>query len=192
MIYSKISTTLITIALTFGTTASCQVERSKSQEHQVNFSADSLQSFRNAFWKNLPKPKAYVNDYEDLYTDKEEKSLDSLISSFEKSTTIEIAVVTIDTLMTSADSLDAFTLLIAKTWGVGKKDKNNGVLIGICRGYRKMRIQNGFGIEKILTDTETKQIVDTAFIPGFRGTQYFEGTLKGLTTIMAKLKERSK
>jgi len=61
------------------------------------------------------------------------------------------------------------------------------VTIGICRGYRKMRIQNGDGIEKILTDRETKEIIDTAFIPSFKDGKYFEGTLIGVKTLIATL-----
>jgi len=94
--------------------------------------------------------------------------------------------------MTTADSLDIMTLRIANAWAVGQKEKNNGVVIGISRAYRKMRIQNGYGIEKILTDTETKDIIETAFIPGFSNANYFDGTLNGLKGLMAILEKRYK
>ena len=157
--YLSILTLLI---LTVTMTASCQIIRNGKTEDSTE---KKLHSFRQIFWDSLPQPVGYVNDYENLYTDKQEKTLDSLIRDFEKRTTIQIAVVTFDTTMTTPDSLDALTLRIAKAWGVGQKDKNNGVVISISEGYRQMRIQNGYGIEKVLTDAETKQIIDTAFIP---------------------------
>lgn len=134
----------------------------------------------------------YVHDCEDIFIDKEEATLDSLIRNFENKTTIEIAVLTIATTMTSKDSLEAFTLKTATTWRVGKKDKNNGILVGISRGYRRMRIENGVGIGKMLKDLETKDIITTDFIPFFKEDNFFQGTYNGLTVLMKTLEERSK
>ena len=177
------------LVLTITSTASCQNNRNNETE---NSTAQNLRSFRQIFWDSIPQPVGYINDYEDLFSDVEEKSLDCLIEDFEKRTTIQITVVTIDTTMTTPDSLDALTLRIANAWGVGQKEKNNGVVIGISKGYRKMRIQNGYGIEKMLTDAETKKIIDTAFIPYYREAEYFKGTFKGLQALMATLKKRDK
>ena len=170
---------------TFASTASCQANRNKNAD-----STQILRSSRQIFRDSIPAPTGYVNDYENIFTGTEEERLDSLINDFQKRTTIQIAVVTIDTTMTTPDSLDALTLRIANTWGLGQKDKNNGVLIGISKGHRKMSIQNGYGIEAILSDQETKQIIDTAFIPGYREGKYFSGTFEGLKTLMAILENR--
>lgn len=176
------------LVLTAFTGASCQTTETVVK---AETKSEELAKYRKAFWDNPPEPAGFINDYENLYTDREEIILDSLIKDFEKRTTIQIAVITLDTTLTSSDSLDALTLRLARHWGVGQKDKNNGVVIGISRGYRKMRIQNGYGIEKILSDAETKGIVDTAFIPHFRNGEYYEGTSKGLKTLMATLVEKS-
>ena len=135
----------------------------------------------------MPKPKSYVNDYTYLFTPEQAESLNILLSDFEKKTTNQIAVVSFDTTMVSKQDFDALTLKLANAWGVGQKDKNNGILIGICAGYKKMRIQNGLGIEKILSDPATKQIVDSDFIPFFKQGEYFIGTLNGINTIIKKL-----
>jgi uncharacterized protein len=174
--------------LTVTLTASCKV---KTKEDNSN-GTDKVQSYRQSLWDSLPKPVGNVNDYEDIYSDREEKVLDSLILDFENKTTIQIAVITIDTPMTTIDSLDALTLHFGKVWGVGQKGKDNGVVIGISKAYKKMRIQNGIGIEKVLTDDETKQIIDRAFIPSFRDAEYFEGTYKGLVELMDILGQRYK
>ena len=189
MTFPKYLSILTLFILTITSTASCQVnQNNKTQED----TAQALGSFRQIFWDSLPQPVGYVNDYENLFSDTEEQSLDSLIRDFENRTTIQMAVVTFDTTMTTPDSLDALTLRIAKVWGVGQKDKNNGVVIGISKGYRQMRIQNGYGIEKVLTDAETKQIIDTAFIPNYREAKYYEGTYQGLKALMTTLEKRYK
>ncbi|MBN8785695.1 MAG: TPM domain-containing protein [Terrimonas sp.] len=173
--------------LTLATTASCQTKNFNKSNQEADTTVKGLRSFQQIFWDSLPEPTGYVNDYENLYTDTEEKALDSLMSDFRKSTTIQIVLITFDTTMTTKDSLESLTLRILNAWGVGQKDKNNGIVVGISSGYRKMRIQNGYGIERILTNSETKEIIDTAFIPGFKEGKYFEGTLTGLKTLMATL-----
>ena len=148
--------------------------------------------YRQVFWDNIPMQKSWTNDYEDLFTDKEQITLDSLINLFENKTTIEIAIVTIDTIKTSEEKFDSLSLHIAQQWYLGKKDKHNGILIAISRGYRKMRIQNGNGIELIITDNETKKIIDKYFIPYYKKEEYFNGTLKGLKELMNLLETKIK
>lgn len=140
-----------------------------------------------SFWTNLPDPKGWINDFENLFTIIEEKNLDSIISAYNKLTGVQITIVTLDTSSTPKEKFDDLTLHISKTWGVGEKGKNNGILIGISHGFRQMRIQNGYGIEKRISDSHTKQIIDDYFIPGFKNADYYKGTLNGLNKIIEHL-----
>lgn len=135
----------------------------------------------------IPKPVGFVNDFERIYTPEEVSTLDSLLVDFEKRTTIQIVILTIDTSMTEKKDFDEWTHKIANIWGVGQKDKNTGVLIGISGAYRRIRIENGAGISKILSDSATKEIIDKSFIPYFMKSKYYEGTLAGLKALMEKL-----
>lgn len=130
----------------------------------------------------------WTSDYEHIFSENQISELDSIISHFEKETTNEIAIVTIDSSWTTKESFDSFTLQLAKNWGVGKKVKNNGILIGISTGLRKIRIQNGYGIEAILTDADTKKIIDDIIIPEFKNGNYFVGTKSGLLALMQKVR----
>lgn len=168
--------------------ASSQIQKQKVKKTNT----DAAQTFRQLFWDSLPKPVGYVNDFENIFSDDEEKILDSLIKVFEIKTTIQIAVITLDSNMTTADSLDLLTLRFANVWGVGQKDKDNGVTIGISRSFRRMRIQNSYGIEKVMSDMDTKLLINTAFIPYFRNSKYFEGTLHGVNELMNLLEQRYK
>jgi uncharacterized protein len=133
------------------------------------------------------KALGWTSDFEHIFTEDQILVLDSIISKFEKETTKEIAIVTIDSSWTTKENFDSLTLAIGRNWGVGKKDKNNGILIGISTGLRKIRIQNGYGIETILSDAETKKIIDDIIIPEFKNGNYFEGTKKGLLALMQKV-----
>jgi len=137
----------------------------------------------NDYCTKLPSPKGWVNDLEKIFTDEQIITLDSLIAEYEKSTTIEITVITIPTTATEKDRFDELTLYIAKNWAVGKKDKNNGILIAISKGYRTIRIQNGLGIEKLLSDNQTKKIIDQKIIPNFKADSYYKGVFDGIQEI---------
>lgn len=134
----------------------------------------------------IPPATDYVTDWENLYTDAQEAHLDSMLQAFENKTTIQIAVVTIDTAMASRDEFDSITLRIANSWGVGQKEKNNGIVIGISNGLGIMRIQNGEGITQ-LNDEATQKIVDKDFLPFFEKGEYYAGTLRGIKALMHKL-----
>lgn len=134
----------------------------------------------------IPRPIGFVNDFEHLFTAEQQDTLENMLHRFEQRTTIEIALVTIDTSLTLAPNFDLFTLKMMDAWGVGKKDKNNGILIGISRGYRRIRIQKGSGIAKALTNAGAKQIIEEAFIPFFRKDQYYAGTVNGLKALMQR------
>lgn len=168
-----------------------------AQDRNYEAKIDSLKSksnerYRQLFWKTLPKPLNWTNDYENLFSDDEESKLNQIITDFEKETTVEIAIVTIDTLKVSSDNFEDLSLHIAKTWGIGKKDKSNGILIAISKGYKQLRIQNGDGIVPILSDEETSEIIQNQIIPYFKKEKYFEGTQSGLLNIIELLKIRLK
>jgi uncharacterized protein len=138
------------------------------------------------------QPLAWINDFEGLFSNNEKDTLNKILRDFEKNTGIEIVIITIDTNYVSRESFDDLIIHFANTWGVGKKDKNNGITIGISRGHRKIRITNGLGIENILSDSKTKYIIDNYFIPKYRDGEYYKGTLDGITEIIFHLRTNFK
>ena len=135
----------------------------------------------------IPRPVGFINDFEHLFTPGQIDTLDNLLHDYEQRTTIEIAVLTADSSLTMSGNFDFFVLKTMSAWRVGKKESDNGILIGISRSFRKIRIQNGSGIEKVLHNADTKKIIDESFIPFFKRGQYYEGLLNGLKTLMQRL-----
>jgi len=146
----------------------------------------------DSYWKNLPEYIGYTNDFEGVFTKEQIKKLDSLMRSYEERTSIQICVATIPATATPEEKFEDLTLHIAKSWGVGKKETNNGIFIGIAAGYRRMRIQNGYGTEKILSDNETKHIIDSVFLPEFKTGNYYKGTFDGILEIIKVLDSNTK
>lgn len=98
---------------------------------------------------------------------------------------------TLDTTKTSQEKFDDLSLHIAQTWSIGKKDKDNGILIAISKEHRRIRIQTGNGMQNIISDNETKEIIDNYFIPEFKKGEYYLGTKKGLIALIKLLKSKS-
>lgn len=139
---------------------------------------------------SLLQPLGWTSDYEHIFSEREIAELDSIIGKFEKETSIEIAILTFDSTWTSQDDFMKFTHEVANSWGVGKKDKKNGIMIAMSAGLRRIRILNGFGIEAVLSDEETKKILDEIMLPEFREGKYFNGIKNGLLAIINKLREK--
>lgn len=135
----------------------------------------------------FPEPIGYVNDFENILTDLEEEELTAIIKEHEAQTTNQIVIVTLSSIK-PYHNLDDYSLDLANYWAVGQKEKDNGILIALGKGLRKIRIHNGFGIEKQLTDVATKKIIDEVMIPNFRNDNYFEGLKKGLEAILTELR----
>lgn len=169
---------------------------SNAQEPEPNTPITDTGSFklhklRKQFWDSLPKPIGWTNDLENIFSSEEESILDSIITAFEKESDIEISIVTLDSTLTSAELFNDLALHIARTWGIGKKDKDNGILICISTSHRRIRISNGYGIEKILSDEETNTLLNRYFLPKFKKTQFYLGTYDGLIALIKKLREKS-
>ncbi len=135
---------------------------------------------------NFPVPTGFINDFEGILTPKQEQKLNKIITKQEKETSDEIAIVTIDSITPYPD-LYHYSLDMANTWGIGKKGKDNGVLLIFSRKLRNIQIQTGKGLEKALTDEEAKRIIDQVIIPEFKKDNYYLGVKKGLMAILKEL-----
>lgn len=132
------------------------------------------------------KPLSFVNDYTETLSKEEKDSLEVKISNFEKQTTDEIAVVIIPSL--DGDVIENVAQNIFTKWGIGKKDKNNGVLVLIAMEEHKTRIHTGYGVEGALTDIGTFYIQNDVMTPAFREGKYFVGINGALDKIIESLK----
>ena len=146
------------------------------------------QSTEKPFWEAFPKPDKWVNDYEDIYNDTQEIALIEMVTAYEKKTGVSIIVVTLN----SPKGLDQITVDIATQWLAPKKVADNSILIAISKGMHRMRIQNGNKIKEIISDAETKDIINNVFVPEFQKNNYYEATSNGIMEISKQLKQLEK
>ena len=94
----------------------------------------------------------------------------------------QIAVLIIPSLQ--GDVLEEYSLNVLRTWGIGQKDKNNGVLLLVALDDHKLRIEVGYGLEGALTDARSSQIIRNDITPLFKQSKYYEGISLGLSQII--------
>ena len=76
---------------------------------------------------------------------------------------------------------------LGRKWGVGQKDKNNGVLFIVAPSEHKVRIEVGYGLEPVLTDAMTSLILNRAVLPKFRTGDVAGGVVDGTNAIAEQL-----
>lgn len=138
----------------------------------------------------LPKPKGFINDFDDVLSDKQEADLLKLVKKHEVETSNQIAIVTLTSLQ-GYDGLESYSLDLLNHWGVGQKDKDNGILIALYRKDRRIWIQNGIGVMDKLTDDEMLSIIQKNIVPYFKKADFYTGFYKGIQEIIKELKEET-
>ena len=74
-----------------------------------------------------------------------------------------------------------------RQFGIGDKEKNNGLLILIALEERKSRIEVGYGLEGVLPDGKTGRIQDEYMIPYFKDNNFDEGILNGYKALFKEV-----
>jgi uncharacterized protein len=80
--------------------------------------------------------------------------------------------------------IEDFGYQLGRTWGVGQRGVNNGVLLIVAPNERKVRIEVGRGLEPYLTDAMTKLIIENAILPAFRRGDFAGGIRAGVHDII--------
>lgn len=148
------------------------------------FSCNKKTVYRHEF----PKQIGYINDFENLLSTEEENNLEKIISTFQKETGNEIAIITINSIGKYTD-FNKFALDLSNDWKVGKKDLNNGLTIVISKKLRNIRINTGNGTQNIISDDFCQMQIDNEIIPNFKKNDFYKGILNGLNNIIIKWKK---
>ena len=125
----------------------------------------------------FPKSQGSVTDVAGVLHGSSRTEIESLLRAAEQQTTVEIALVTVPSL--EGLTVENYANKLFKQWAIGKKGKDNGVLILVAPTERKMRIEVGYGLEPILPDGLAGEVIRTDFLPRFAKNDYTGGILQG-------------
>lgn len=130
---------------------------------------------------SMPKPYNFVNDFSNVVNEATEKELNDIGKTIKEKTGADISVAVVDSL--DGKTVDEYANELFRTWGLGDKEKNNGVLLLVSTGDRKIRIEVGYGLEGVLNDGKTGAILDEFVVPYLKQDNYSEGVKNGYLAI---------
>jgi uncharacterized protein len=129
------------------------------------------------------RPAADVNDFAGVLTPAQQESLEARCRQLREKTGAELAVVTIKSL--EGGQIDDFAVRLFEQWGIGQKDRDNGVLLLVALEDRKARIEVGYGLEPILPDALAGRVLNDQLFPAFKQQKYGEGLAAAVERLAA-------
>ena len=134
---------------------------------------------------NFPRLSGRVVDEANLLSPEAERSLTARLQALEESTGRQMVVATIPDLQ--GYPIEDYGYQLGRSWGIGDAKRDDGVLLIVAPNDRKVRIEVGYGLEPILTDSLTSVIIQSRILPAFRSGDMEAGILAGAEAVAAQL-----
>ncbi|QKG58603.1 TPM domain-containing protein [Hymenobacter sp. BRD128] len=129
-----------------------------------------------------PVPFTFVTDKASLLSAGDAKKLENGLRSYAEKTGAQVVVVTVPSL--GGRSVADYGRALGTAWGVGQRDKNNGVVVLVASQEHKVTIQPGSGLASVITPAVTSRIIGE-MTPAFKQNNYFQGLRTGLDDLLA-------
>jgi uncharacterized protein len=129
-----------------------------------------------------PKPDRYFNDYANVVSSEVAQRFNDQLAEFERETSDQVVVAVFPKMQSDSEIAD-YTQRVAQAWGVGQKERRNGVVLFVFIQDRKMFIQVGYGLEGALPDATAFDITERHIKPLFRSGNYESGLATGIDLI---------
>ncbi|MCF2490074.1 YgcG family protein [Dyadobacter sp. CY347] len=141
-------------------------------------------TFLNVTAQDIPKkpdPPKLVNDFANQLNASEKAQLEQKLVAYNDSTSSQIVIVIVPT--TGDYPIADYALKIGREWGVGQKDKDNGIVLLWAPTDRKVYISTGYGLEGAIPDAIAKRIISQVITPQFKNGQFYQGLDQGVDMI---------
>lgn len=132
-----------------------------------------------------PSLQTSVYDYIALLPPEDKRALEQKLIRYSDSTSTQIVVAIINS--TEGENINYLGAQWGQKWGIGQADEDNGILVLLAKGDRRVAINTGFGTEGALTDALSRRIIETVIIPEFKKGDYYGGLDKGADAIFSAL-----
>lgn len=131
---------------------------------------------------NYPSPTnyKYINDYSNILNSNEIETIVSLGKELEDKTGAQSIVVIIDT--TDNIPIENYSIKLFRSWGIGQKAKDNGLLILVAIKDRKWRVEVGRGLEGVIPDALSNRVMESLATDDFKNDNYGSGIIKSYST----------
>ncbi|MEN5363072.1 TPM domain-containing protein [Brevundimonas intermedia] len=134
---------------------------------------------------DFPPLTGRVVDQANLLDPATEQALTEKLAALEAGSTDQLVVVTVNSLQDQ--EIEDYGYQLGRVWGIGQKENDNGALLIVAPNERKVRVEVGYGLEPILTDAFSSQVIRDDILPSFRDGDYQAGVVKGVDALIAQL-----
>jgi uncharacterized protein len=135
--------------------------------------------------QTYPPLTGRVVDQADLLNPQQEAELTQKLEALERASSRQLVVLTVPDLQ--GREIEEYGVGLGRAWGIGQRQANNGVILIVAVQERKMRIEVGYGLEGIMTDALSSQIINRDIRPRFRDNDYPGGINAGVDAIIQQL-----
>jgi uncharacterized protein len=132
----------------------------------------------------VPPLTAHVNDTAQLLSEPARTRLEQKLSEYERRSGQQFALLTIDSL--DGDALESFSIRVVEAWKLGKKGKDDGLLLLVANKEHKLRIEVGYGLEGSITDAFSARVIRNVLVPAMRGGNAAAGFDRAFSLLMQK------
>lgn len=138
-----------------------------------------------AFGINFPTLTGRIVDQANIVSAETQQAIEPKLADLESKSGIQLVVATVSSL--EGQEIEPYANELFRTWKLGEKDKNNGVLLLVAPNERRVRIEVGYGLEGTLTDALSKVIITNAITPRFKTGDFNGGITRGVDDIITVL-----
>lgn len=135
---------------------------------------------------SFPKLTGRVVDAANLLSPEQEAQLTGLSAEVEQASSRQFVIATIPDL--EGYDIADYGYQLGRAWGIGQKGASNGIILIVAPKDRKVRIEVGYGLEPIMTDALSNQIVAGIILSRFRAGDMAGGIMAGAQAIAEQMK----
>ncbi len=137
----------------------------------------------------VPPLTGHLTDQAGMLSADQRTKLEAVLTDYEAKTGSQIAILLVKT--TEPEQIEQYSIRVADAWKLGRKGVDDGVLLLVAKdnpsALRRLRIEAGRGVQGVLTDAKSKQILQDVIAPHFRQNQFYDGLVAGVGAIATLL-----
>lgn len=144
-----------------------------------------------AAWAEVPVPplKSRVTDLTATLSASQRSALESELQAFEARNGGQIAILLVPS--TRPEAIEQYSIRVVEAWKLGRKGKDDGLLLLVAKNDHRMRIEVGYGLEGLIPDAVAKRVIDESIGPRFRQGDFAGGLLAGVKRLAGLIEGRA-
>jgi uncharacterized protein len=139
----------------------------------------------------IPPLESRVTDKVGMLTQPQRNALENVLTEYESRTGSQIAILLVSS--TAPEAIEQYSIRVADAWKIGRKGMDDGVILIAAKdnppALRRLRIEAGLGVQGVLTDAQSKRVLQDVIAPHFRQNDFYGGLVAGVSAITALLNQ---